>query len=109
MLNIPKNKRYFVFQQNTDMRSGFDVLHGIVNHFFQQDIRTGDLFFFFNKNKNRMKILSWDHDGMAIFYKRLEKGTFSPKNQLNPNYSYTEILLLIEGLELQKYKKKARY
>ena len=68
--------RIFLYNLAVDMRRSFDGLMGIVQSEFEQDVRQGDLFVFINKRRDRIKILWWDDDGLAIFMKRLEQGTF---------------------------------
>jgi transposase len=59
-----------------DMRKSFDGLAEIVRTFLGQDPLSGHLFVFRNKTSQRLKILWWDRGGLAIYYKRLERGTF---------------------------------
>ena len=54
------------------MRRSFDGLHAIVQSEFNRDILGGDIFLFLNKRRDRIKILWWDGDGMAIFMKSQE-------------------------------------
>ena len=76
MLSVPSAMRIFVHAQPTDMRKQFNGLHAIVTHSMGQDVMTGDYFVFFNRRKHRCKILYWDHDGLVVWAKRLEKGRF---------------------------------
>ena len=68
--------RIFVCTTPTNMTYSFDSLMGRVQEVFDQDPTSGHLFLFFNRRRDRLKILFWDHDGFAIFYKRLEAGAF---------------------------------
>ena len=68
--------RIYLYNLPVDMRRSFDGLMSIVQAEFEQDILQGDLFLFINKRRDRIKILWWDDDGLAIFMKRLEQGTF---------------------------------
>ena len=68
--------RIFVCTKPADMRKGFDGLSGMVQEFLGQDPLSGHLFLFFNKRRDRAKILFWDRDGLLIVYKRLEAGSF---------------------------------
>ena len=76
MLSIPANVRVYLCTKATDMRKGFDGLHTLVVQVFQRDPLDGHLFLFVNRRRDRLKILWWDRDGMALFYKRLEAGTY---------------------------------
>lgn len=59
-----------------DMRRSFDGLAEHVRAFLGHDPLSGSMFVFRNRSSQRVKILWWDKDGLAIYYKRLEKGTF---------------------------------
>ena len=64
--------RVFLCTRPTDMRKGFDGLSGLVQECFSQDLLTGHLFLFLNRRSDRIKILYWDRDGLAIWYKKQE-------------------------------------
>ena len=74
MLAFPGKARLFLYQQPTDMRKGFEGLSAIVNKTFGGELTSGAYFVFLNRQRNLMKILYWDSDGLAIWQKRLEKG-----------------------------------
>ena len=59
-----------------DGRKGFDTLCGIVRQALGHDPLCGDLFVFRNRSAARIKILFWDHNGLVLYAKRLEKGSF---------------------------------
>ena len=62
--------RVFLCTRPTDMRRGFDGLSGLVQECFSQDLLTGHLFLFLNRRRDRIKILYFDRDGLAIWYKK---------------------------------------
>jgi transposase len=62
--------------QPVDMRKSFDSLAEVVRTFLGHDPLSGNLFVFRNRSAQRVKILWWDRNGLAIFYKRLERGEF---------------------------------
>ena len=112
MLSISQSQRYYIHRKPTDMRKGFDGLSGIVRNEFLQNPLNGDVFIFLNKQRNRIKILQWQGDGFAIYYKRLEKGTFEiPKNKCLSTGLITsqQLLLIMEGIQLSSVKKRLRY
>src|ERR1043165_5489489 len=68
--------RIFVCLTPIKMHFSFDTLMGQAQEIFDQDPLSGHLFLFFNRKRERIKILYWDVDGFCIWYKRLEIGVF---------------------------------
>ena len=60
-----------------DMRKSFDGLAEVVRAFLGRDPLSGHLFVFRNRSGQRVKVLWWDRNGLALYYKRIEKGTFA--------------------------------
>ena len=77
MLSFPTSIRVFVATQPVDFRKAHDGLCQIVRGVLGLNPLSGDVFVFTNKRRNRIKLLLWDANGLWLFYKRLEKGTFS--------------------------------
>jgi transposase len=69
--------RVWVATAPVDMRKSFDGLAEVVRAFLGQDPQSGHMFVFRNRSGQRVKVLWWDKNGLAIYYKRLEKGTFA--------------------------------
>jgi transposase len=95
------------------MRKSFDGLSGIVQTHFGQDPLSGHLFVFFSKRRDRMKILAWDIDGFVLYYKRLERGTYTWVGDLNLG-SQSEILaadfsLVLAGINPVQVKRQKRF
>ena len=67
------------------MRRSFDGLAMLVQCVIQHDPLSGHVFVFRNKRGNMLKLLYWDRDGYAIWYKRLEKVTFSWPDHISEN------------------------
>jgi len=95
------------------MRKGFQGLASIVRQEMQCDVLSGDIFVFLSKRRNRIKLLRFEGDGYAIFYKRLEKGTFEmPKyDSLHHTMLVTdsELLFVLKGVALKKVTYRPRY
>jgi transposase len=73
---IGVNVQVWVATSPVDMRKSFDGLAEVVRAFLGHDPLSGSMFVFRNRSAERVKILWWDQGGLAIYYKRLEKGTF---------------------------------
>lgn len=102
MLTFPGKPRLFIYQGITDMRKSFEGLSAIAEHSFPNELLTGAYFIFLNRRGDCMKVLYWDTDGLAIWYKRLEKGRFSRKKSQEPSISRRDFLMLLEGVEPKK-------
>jgi len=120
MLIVPPQIKVFASLAPTDMRKSFTGLIGIVEKELGQQIENGDLFLFFNRRRNRLKVLFFTGDGTIILYKHLERGTFEPLREADHNASPTcsqpcltlssdELRLLLEGIELSSVKRRARW
>lgn len=109
MFGLSQNQRFFLFSQSVDMRKGFDGLSGIVQQQMGRNATSGDVYIFLGKRLDRMKLLVWEPSGFVLYYKRLEAGTFRLPKAQNQSISltYSELSLLLEGLEIEiKYKRK---
>lgn len=98
MLTIPGNARLFFCHHPINMRKSFEGLSAIVEECFPNELLTGSLFIFLNRRKDCMKVLFWDGDGLVIWYKRLEKGTFSWKWGDKATLDRRQFLMLLEGV-----------
>ena len=105
--------RIFVCTTPTNMSYSFDSLMGRAQEIFDQDPTSGHLFLFFNRRRDRIKILFWDHDGFCIWYKRLEEGTFqmlmTANDQEGIEIEYSQLVRLLRGLDLQTGRRRKRY
>jgi transposase len=111
MLNFPSSVRVFFCVVPIDMRRSFDSLSELVREHIGEDPLTGHLFVFRNKNQDSVKVLYWDRDGYAIWYKRLEKGSFSLPGSVGGGIEIDSksFSMLLNGFDLQKVKKQKRY
>ena len=121
MIGLPKlsqldqasSTRVWLATQPADMRCSFDRLAELAASVTGQDPLEGHLFLFRSRGGDRLKILYWDADGYALWYKRLEEGTFKlPKIeegtksvQLRPS----ELAMMLDGIDLRSVKRVKRY
>lgn len=110
---VPPNVRVYLCTVPTDMRKSFDGLHALVTQVFQQNPLDGHLFLFVNRRGDRLKILWWDHDGLAIFYKRLEAGTFQLPSAADGvdgiEIDTTQLSMLLSGIDMRSARRRKRY
>ena len=114
MISLPHPVRVFLHAPPTDLRKGFDALSGLVTAAFAQDPTSGHLFLFVNRRRDRLKILYWDRgDGLAIWYKRLEIGSFqlpaAPANAVSIEMTPTQLALILSGIDLRSARQRKRY
>ena len=124
MLSISRTTRVFLAIEPTDMRKGFDGLFALVENVIREDPFSGHLFVFRNRKRDRLKVLWWDTDGLAIFYKRLERGNYQfptdatvTRHDSNDDDTAVsrceirsdELSLLLAGIDLGSVKRRRRY
>jgi transposase len=113
MLSLPGNAHVYLCQTPVDLRKSFDGLCGLVEAVFQRDVLDGHLFLFVNKRRDRLKALWWDRDGLVIWYKRLERGTFelprSPQGAAHLELDATELAMLLGGVALEGAQRRKRF
>ncbi len=113
MIALSAQTRIYLSTSATDMRKGFDGLCGLVSGVLEQDPLSGALFLFMNRRRDRMKVLYWDGDGLAIWYRRLEQGTFQiPSVDAQAKaieMRSEEFTMLLRGIDLQSAVRRKRY
>ena len=112
MIMLPWAVRIFLCTRPTDMRKSFDGLTGLVQECFGQDPLTGHLFLFVNRRRDRIKILYFDRDGLAIWYKRLEAGSFQrpPAAQADGmELQATQLAMILSGIDIKSARQRKRY
>ena len=120
MLSFPHTVRIFLHTDAVDLRKSFDGLSGPVSQVFpEEDLLSGHLFLFFNGRRDRIKVLHWDADGLVIWYKRLEVGSFQNPvptpgiTQLSGSagieLSVTDLSLILGGIDLTTARRRKRY
>lgn len=114
MLHLSPAVQYYLYTGTTDMRKGFDSLCGIVSSQMKLDALSGSIFIFINKRRNQVKLLLWEGDGLSLYYKRLEKGTYElPINHsvdsAAAGISQQQLQFVLQGVVLQKIQYRRRY
>jgi transposase len=112
MILLSSAVRIFLCTRPTDMRKGFDGLTGLVQECFDQDPLTGHLFLFVNRRRDRIKILYFDRDGLALWYKRLEAGSFEiPRTSDRDGIELqaTQLALILSGIDLKSARQRKRF
>lgn len=111
MLNLPSSVRVFAARERVDFRNGFDGLCAIVRDHFREDPLSGHLFLFFNRRRDRIKILIWDQNGFWLLYKRLERGTFEriAGNGERIEIDRARLAMLLDGIETKSSKIRTHF
>jgi transposase len=120
MLSLLPTTRVYAYVKPADMRKSFAGLVGIVEQELGQQVEAGGLFLFFNRRHNSVKVLFFTGDGLAIFYRRLERGTFElPRAAADTNVTgantagveikLSDLALILEGIELASVKRRKRW
>lgn len=104
MLNSIQIDRVYLACGFTDLRKSIDGLAALVQEGFRLDPFSPCLFVFCNRDRNKLKILYWEHNGFWLFYRRLERGTFQwPTGNGEPvTVSSRELRWLLDGLSLSQ-------
>jgi len=111
VINLPPTVRIFLAAEPTDLRKGFDGLAALITGTLGHDPLSGHLFVFRNRRGDRLKILYWDRDGLALWYKRLERGTFrfpAPAGQRVESRP-PEMAATLEGIDLRAARRQRRF
>jgi len=105
----------YIATSPVDMRKSFDGLSAIVKNSFHKNPLDGTFFVFINRPADRLKILYWDRDGYALWYKRLEAGRFRIPVALTEEgepvalISAAQLAMLLEGIEPVIVKQQKRF
>ena len=97
------------------MRKGFDGLCGLVQRELgaRNPPVAQEVFIFLNRQRNRIKLLHWQGDGLAIYCKRLEKGTYEMPAMAAQNNSIKltdrQLQFMLDGIVLSSVKNRPRY
>src|SRR4051812_1656690 len=111
MFGLTAAVRVYLATQPADMRKSFDGLAALTTHALGLDPLSGHLFVFANRRRDRIKILYWDRDGLAVWAKRLERGTFRIPAAVDGRVEMTaaDLAALLAGIDLSTARRRPRY
>jgi transposase len=114
MLTLSELVRIYVCLMPMDMRKSFDSLAAVVREGLGYDPLSGHLFVFRSRRGDRVKLLWWDRDGLTLYYRRLEKGTFrfptaEDTETRSLEISSQELSLVLWGIDPASVRRQPRY
>ena len=112
MFGLEDSRRYYVCQRYVRMNMGINGLSKIVCNEMSQPLLGGDVFIFFGKSRQMVKLLCWDGDGFLLYQKRLEKGTFElplfKPGQKAVELPYRTLSAIMRGVSLKSVRYRNR-
>lgn len=105
MLTLASAQQVYLAVGATDLRKSIDGLAALVQERFGLNPFSASLFVFCNRERNKLKLLYWDHNGFWLFYRRLERGIFQWPSSIERNgrtvtVTARELRWLLDGLAL---------
>jgi len=102
MITLPASVRIYLAAGAIDLRKSIDGLGALVTE-RGHDVYSGYLYVFTSRRGDRVKILTWDHGGFVLYYKRLEAGKFRlPEvrvGQVEVELEATQLAMLLGGFD----------
>jgi transposase len=108
MFALHSSYQYYLYLPATDMRKSFDGLSGLVlDHLNGKAKNQEQVYLFINRRRTMIKVLHYEQGGMVLYYKRLDKGTFSylRADRIIGNHTrlnWAELVILLQGMSLSK-------
>lgn len=113
MFGLTSSMSYYLCPHYVDMRKGIYSLYQIVRSDMGRDPLSGEVFLFFGRKKDTIKILNWQKDGFVLYIKKLEQGTFEAPcfNPDSDNYGmkWATFVLIMEGVAISSAKYRKRF
>ena len=115
MIALPPQIRVFLYRLPTDMRRSFHGLIALTESALKQDPLSGSLFVFFNRRRDRIKILYWGQTGFCIWYQQLQQGTYQlPADdvleaQQTVEVTRSQLSLILDGIDLASARQRMRF
>ena len=112
MFGLEESRRYYVCQRYVRMNLGINGLSKLVSHELRRPLLSGDVFIFFGRSRQMVKLLCWDGDGFLLYQKRLERGTFElPRfkpGQKAAGMPYRTLSAIMQGVSLGSVRYRSR-
>ena len=112
MFGLEDSRRYYVCQRYVRMNLGINGLSRMVSNELKQPVLSGDVFIFFGKRRQMVKLLCWDGDGFLLYQKRLERGTFElpmfKAGQKALEMPYRTLSAIMRGVSLKSVRYRSR-
>ena len=86
------------------MRKSINGLSAMIVDVFNESPQSPHLFIFYNKARNKVKLIFWDRNGFVLYYKRLDKGRFKLScSTKNNTFEITsnQLQWLLAGLDFE--------
>jgi len=113
LLTLSSSSEYYMYNGAVNIGKSFNGLTGIIRGELGRDPLSGDVFIFFNRHRNQVKLLQFEGDGYGIFYKRLERGTFELPvlcpGQADAAISWQDLQFILQGIDLKTIRFRKRY
>lgn len=113
MFSLTSAHNYYLYRHPTDMRKSFDSLCGIISGELGDNPKSGHVYIFINRPRNKIKLLHWETGGLVLYYKRLEQGTIElPRatgKETRMAIEWSVLVMMVEGISIENIKKRKRY
>jgi len=113
LLSLSPSRCYYLHNGATNMRKGFNGLSALIRAELGHNPLSGNVFIFFNRHRNQVKLILWEGDGFGIFHKRLERGTFElPKTTEQSKdavIAWQDLQFILQGIDLTSIRFRKRY
>jgi len=113
MFALTSTMTYVLCSRRIDMRKGIYSLYQHIKSEMHRNPLSGEVYLFFGKNLDTLKILHWEKDGFVLYIKKLEQGTFEIPCYNSDSGCYemkwSTFVLIMEGISLRSAKFRKRF
>ena len=112
MFSLNESLVYYLYPHYIGMNKGIESLYELVRSEMGVNPLSGDVFLFFSKKRDMVKILRWESDGFILYHKRLEAGSFELP-RFNPSQGLCELewemfFMIMRGIPLRAARLRKR-